>query len=213
MKVFLYIMISFALLVPAIAQEKNTSEETIFGKSNKTVIGGYGAPDILFTQMKGNEFGVLMGGRGGVIINHSFVIGGGGYGLVTNHTVEYRLGNNLAVNTRLMLGYGGFHFAYIFAPKSVFHLTFSMLIGGGGAGTVRQLRHEEDIEDWGDNIIETSGLFVFQPAFGAELNMTKFMRIELTAGYRLISGTDLLKVSDADLSGFYLGLAFKFGKF
>jgi hypothetical protein len=213
MRNFFYLAMIIVLILPANAQEKTNDEKTLFGKSNKTVVSGYGAPDILFTSIKGNEFGVLMGGRGGVILNHSFVIGGGGYGLVTNHLVMYKIGNLGSINARLLLGYGGFYFGYIFASNSIFHLTIGVLIGGGGAGTVRQFKREDDIGDWDDSVVETSGLFVCQPALGGELNMTKFMRIELVAGYRLISGTDLLKVSDTDLSGFYLGLALKFGKF
>ena len=37
-------------------------------------------PAIRFTQIDG-DFGVLVGGRGEWIINHRFVLGGGGYGL------------------------------------------------------------------------------------------------------------------------------------
>ncbi|NIN69246.1 MAG: hypothetical protein GTO63_32105, partial [Anaerolineae bacterium] len=44
--------------------------------------GGFGGPVVKFTEVN-NEFGVLVGGRGGWIINDSFVLGAGGYGLVT----------------------------------------------------------------------------------------------------------------------------------
>jgi hypothetical protein len=52
-------------------------DETLF--SGNVEHGGFGGPVVKFTQIK-DEFGVLVGGRGGWIINHSFVLGAGGYG-------------------------------------------------------------------------------------------------------------------------------------
>ena len=57
-------------------------EETLLGSSEVTH-GGFGGPVIKYTQIKG-EPAVLVGGRGGWIINHTFIIGGGGYGLVND---------------------------------------------------------------------------------------------------------------------------------
>jgi hypothetical protein len=44
--------------------------------------GGFGGPVLKVTSING-ENAVMIGGRGGWIINHSLVLGGGGYGLVT----------------------------------------------------------------------------------------------------------------------------------
>ena len=45
--------------------------------------GGFGAPVVKMTSMM-DEFAVLLGGRGGWILNRTFVLGGGGYGLVND---------------------------------------------------------------------------------------------------------------------------------
>ena len=45
--------------------------------SGKIESGGFGAPVWKITQING-ETAMLTGGRGGWIINHTFVIGGGG---------------------------------------------------------------------------------------------------------------------------------------
>jgi hypothetical protein len=72
MKKYLLISILLVLVIPfeVIAEEK-----TLVGNGFDN--GGYGAPVVKFMSL-GGEVGVLVGGRGGWIINHTFVIGGGG---------------------------------------------------------------------------------------------------------------------------------------
>ncbi len=212
MRRFIYIVLVAVLSVSVFAQNDNEGEQTLLDGNEGITVTGYGAPEIMFSRVFNSEFGILMGGRGGVILNHKFIIGGGGYGLVTNHTVSYDIGNIGMVDTRLMFGYGGLHLGYIFSSNSVFHLTLGALIAGGGAGTYRHYNYDNN-HDWSNGMIENTGVFVFQPSIGGELNVAKFFRLELTAGYRLVSGGSLTKVSNSDLSCFYLGLALKFGKF
>jgi len=64
---FLFVLIS----LPAFGQE-----ETLI--SGKIENGGYGAPVVKFSTVK-NNFAVFVGGYGGWLINHSFMIGGGVY--------------------------------------------------------------------------------------------------------------------------------------
>src|SRR4051794_928589 len=42
--------------------------------------GGYGAPVVSYTRFAGTD-SVLIGARGGWVLNHQLVIGGGGFGL------------------------------------------------------------------------------------------------------------------------------------
>ena len=60
---------------PLAAQEV----ETVL--TEPTSHGGFGGPVMAFTSIRG-VFGVMLGGRGGWIINHQFVIGGRGAALV-----------------------------------------------------------------------------------------------------------------------------------
>lgn len=58
-------------------------EETLLGAAD-VEHGGYGALVVRFTSVNG-ELGVLVGGRGGCIVNHSFSLGGAGYGLANKY--------------------------------------------------------------------------------------------------------------------------------
>jgi len=62
-------------------------------------------------------------------------------------------------------------------------------------------------------VYESSAYFIFEPQLGMEINVVKVFRIELTAGYRFISGLELSRTKSSDLSGFSGGIAFKFGSF
>jgi hypothetical protein len=116
MKKNLLILIVLVLLIPfsAFAEEK-----TIVGDGVDH--GGYGGPVIKFMSL-GGDLGVIVGGRGGWIINHTFVIGGGYYGLANNITID---GNDLQME------YGGFELEYMWRSDSVLHFTIHTGIGGG----------------------------------------------------------------------------------
>ena len=91
--------------------------------------GGFGAPVIKVTNING-ENAVIAGGRGGWIINHSFVLGGGGYGLVTDVNAKVKDLNHQYVE----MGYGGLEIEYIASSNDMIHLSMGLLVGGGGIG-------------------------------------------------------------------------------
>lgn len=76
MKYALFLLFAIITL-PVFAQE-----QTLIG-SGEIENGGFGGPVVKVTSING-ESAVFVGGRGGWIINHTFVLGGAGYGLVTN---------------------------------------------------------------------------------------------------------------------------------
>src|SRR5689334_18635547 len=92
--------------------------------------GGYGGPRVGYTRLAGND-AMWIGGEGGWIIDHRFIIGGAGYGLVTQQPA----GGALAATDDLTLGYGGFLLGYTVRPHELVHATVSTLIGGGGVGS------------------------------------------------------------------------------
>ncbi|MBM2841488.1 MAG: hypothetical protein HW412_2016, partial [Bacteroidetes bacterium] len=98
---FLFLVIVFS--VSAFAQE-----QTLFDIKD-VEHGGYGAFVVKFCSVN-NEFGVLVGGRGGWIIDHTFAIGGAGYGLANN--VHSRVAGPLGERC-VNFGYGGLALEYI----------------------------------------------------------------------------------------------------
>ncbi len=204
MKRVAVILISFVLSASVSAQE-----ETLINGPIEN--GGFGGPVVKFSQVQ-NKFAVLAGGYGGWLINHSFMIGGGGYGLVNNIKAPlaahfyYGTPNDLSIE----FGYGGLVLEYIGQPDMLVHYSVSALIGAGGVG----YGYYPDFNNsFYDNADHSSAFFVLEPAAGAELNVTRFFRINGGISYRLVAGAQLPWISNSDLSSLSGYLTFKFGKF
>lgn len=220
--IFIIFILSGGLLF---GQEESTEFRTIFGSDMNIESGGYGAPEFKFGKVN-NQFSLLLGGKGGWVINNKFVIGGGGYGMPSNNTFDYTenledIDGNLVVDSTrkldLGMGYGGIFFEYVLNPKKALHLTFPLFIGAGGAQIGIRSEQETNITSQQDystyEYIESSGFFVLEPGVNIELNMTKYFRLDFGASYRFISGTQLQRLSSNNLSDFSFNLGLKFGKF
>src|SRR4051812_18742907 len=82
------------------------AQETLIG--GDVAFGGFGGPMVQFTSVN-KELGVLVGGAGGVIIDHTIAIGGAGYGLANDVSEA----NAPSATPYLNLGYGGVFVQYI----------------------------------------------------------------------------------------------------
>lgn len=176
---------------------KEKEDETLI--SGKIALGYYGALIVKFTELN-DQSAVLIGGRGGLIINHAFVIGGGGYGLVND--IDTR---NFSSYERRFLdfGYGGLVLEYINRSHKLVHLSVHSLIGGGSLCYRDYLYY-----DWYDDVF-----FVAEPGIDLMLNVSKHFRIGLGGSYRFVSGIDMDGLNNADISGPSAALTFKFGRF
>ncbi len=157
--------------------------------------GGMGAPVVKFTEI-GNEFSVMAGGRGGWIINHTFLIGAGGYGLANDLDLD-----GLHPRRDVEFGYGGLELEYINNSDGLIHFTLEGLVGGGGLTTRVQ------------GIYESEAVFVLEGGGNLMLNVTPFFRMGIGGGYRWVTDVDTVILSSADMSAPYAALTFKFGKF
>lgn len=164
--------------------------------------GGFGAPVVKFTEVD-NRFGVLVGGRGGWIINGSFVIGGGGYGLANQNNFEH-ITNTLGDRGRLEMGYGGLELAYVHRPDELVHFSVVVLIGAGGLvwNPQGQFGRQED-----------DAFFIAEPAVDVVLNVTTFFRAGLGLSYRFVRDVQLFDLRDGDISGLAGVVTLKFGSF
>jgi len=200
MKIFL----SIITIILISTSQLFSQEETLIG-NGEVSHGGFGGPVIKFTQVKG-EPGVLVGGRGGWIINHSFVIGGGGYGLVNK--IE---ANNdfLGLRPYLNFGYGGVELEYIIQSDKLLHFTVCTLIGGG-AVSYREHLWDDSWDEWNS---PNDAFFVLEPSAGVELNIISFFRVNAGVSYRFISGAEFDDLKNKDLAGVSAFLTLKFGKF
>lgn len=198
--VFLFVL--FGLVNLAYGQEMQT---LISGEVSH---GGFGAPVVKISDVAG-EPALWIGGRGGWIIRineqHALSLGGGGYGLVSNHSVPDPNFGDPAEDYYIQNGYGGFEFEYTNHPNRLLHLSFSSLIGGGGL-SAREADNDYEYDD-------EDPYFVFEPEANVEINLTDFMRIAAGIGYRYTSGINSAGLNDDDFSGITGAVSFKFGKF
>ncbi len=176
---------------------KQREDETLL--HDRTTIGAFVGPIVKFTEIN-DDFAVLVGGRGGLIINHAFIIGAGGYGLVNDIMVD-----NIPPRQDYFLefGYGGLVLEYILRPRKLLHLSVHTLIGGGSL-----CYRDNWYEHWDDD-----AFFVAEPGLDLMLNVTKCFRIGIGGSYRYIAGIGLDGLTNKDVSGATAGLTFKFGRF
>lgn len=190
------------------ASKKSDYEiKTLFG-NGKTSHGGFGAIMVNYSQFDGKD-ALLIGGRGGWILNHGFSIGLGGYGLTTNTFLD-----EVIVDKKVQLeaGYGGLYLEAIVGSKWPIHLSFPVLLGVGGAAYTS--KSDDSNDPWDYSVVEdTDGFVVVEPGVNLELNITKFFRLGLGVNYRYIYGLDLIGTASDGLDGLSGGLTFKFGKF
>ncbi|MBN1594890.1 hypothetical protein JW933_03085 [candidate division FCPU426 bacterium] len=193
-----------------LAMQKPAYEaETLFA-SRIYAHGGYGAFGNKITTYDGKT-GYMAGGRGAWIINHCFLLGGGGYG-ATCPAIEREFAQE---QKKLKFGYGGLELGYVFTPHRLLHFSLQALIGAGGIGYVEEVITGRD--EYGNDIIAYEGegdaFFVAEPMLYLEVNVTEWFRLCLGGGYRYVAGVDLKGVSNQDLSGASAELLFKFGYF
>ncbi len=196
-------------------EEYSSKQEikTIFSKDTK--INGYGAFDMLFTNLSGHNT-LMLGGHGGVIFNKSFLLGFSGMGISTSNS--FRSPDQLE-NYKLSGGYGGIMLGYILMPNEIFHLTFPVTLGMGAMDVVNaDYRYgslptpDQFNSGW---VVESSLFLLFEPGAQLEINIAKFFRLGIGASYRFTEGLDLPvnRIGDEEAAGLNANLSFKFGYF
>jgi len=195
-------------------EEKNKDPQefkTIFG-SNKIIHGAYGGISLNYAKIDGKD-SFLAGLRGIWLINHGIGIGIGGYGFANdmkfNRTID-----GYSNDYSLAGGYGGLIVEPIIGAKHAVHVSFPVLIGGGGVAFIREYwTTYPQPHDVSNRYTEDSdAFFVFEPGVELEMNMVKFFRLAVGVKYRLTSSATLVGES-YNLNGFSAGLTLKFGKF
>jgi hypothetical protein len=113
---------------------------------------------------------------------------------------------------------GGGFVEYSLWSDQLIHLTIPLFIGGGELSLDN--RGDDNQQDWyssyGDDYF-----FVVEPGLQAELNLYKYVRFHLGAGYRIVNGIDYNETSDtenlnlgnSDISGFTLSAGLEIGLF
>lgn len=199
--ILLLMMISFGNLF---AQEhdqteykKNNEVQTIMNTIEIKRISGFGGPTMSYSTI-GGDFAFLMGGGGGILVNN-FFLGGYGEGLSNSINIE-----NDVVIRDLSFGHGGFWVGYEIAHKALIHPVLSARLGWGSINGM----NESNYEIFNDNV------FVVVPTVSAEINFTRFFKVNIGAEYRQTLNVNIAPgLENKDFSSLGVYMNFLFGWF
>ena len=205
----LRVMTVMVLLATVMYGQEKFEQKTLFQKG--TVLGGYGGPAISIGKLN-SEYAVFTGGNGAFVLNHRYIIGGAGYGLVNRIDISQE-GTPEDSSRYLNMGYGGLELGYIIAPSQLVHIKVSSLFGVGGLGSHGNIDNWDEDFDENDFDVYHDVFFVLQPTVSLELNIAKFCRLDVGATYRYTSDLDYKGLKTGDLDGLELKMAVNFGLF
>jgi hypothetical protein len=178
--------------------------KTIFKKEKRD--GFYGAVSVGYSPIDKKD-GLTLSSRGCWIMDHIFAIGVGGSAFI-NELDELPIDINLHSDNdkNLTGGYGGIVVEPIVMPLKPIHLSFPILLGVGAAGSFTNYTYFSTyaIDDF---------FFVIEPQAELELNINRWMRLALFAGYRYTTDIDIEGISKDALRGYSAGLTVKMGLF
>jgi hypothetical protein len=190
-----------AYSVSSFAQNNNEAK-TLFGTGNPIStkdVGFFVAPSYGFTKMDGVGAS-LFNLRGGINLKDKFSLGA----YVSTSLNEIRPQSETLPN--IYMDYwtvGGFAEYTLFSKKLV-HLTFPFYVGYG------EVQMDNEIGDVG---LGEANFLKVEPSALLEINLHKYVRFNVGAGYRFVGQMNYRNLNQADLSGLtgYVGL--KFGLF
>jgi len=160
-------------------------------------VGGYVGAGMNYAQLGGTD-GLLVDLEGAVLLNRRIALGltaGGGASGHINPRGEF-----------IALGYFGVVGRYFFRFDSALSVSIGASAAIGGAS-----RERSDSPSTDDALSVKTALFQFEPQVGGHLDLTRFARLGVHAGYRLAAGAEDFGASN--VRGLTAGLQFQLGWF
>jgi hypothetical protein len=193
---------------------KNEKKNSIFGNKENTELGWFFRLEKGYTQLNKQDIW-KGGGSAGMIINHNLSVG------VSGKCWNIRQGflnQNVFDTTGACLegGYGGFLLEYTVPPKSPVKITFSILIGSGGAAYLINKKHngeEAGSAKMSFKLLDYDIFFAIEPGGHIQFNIFKFMRLNAGISYCYVGNLQLMNTSRDVMNNFTTTLGIEFGKF
>ena len=186
MKKLASVVLTILLMTSAILAQE---EETLFGDSGLKLTGAWGGP-VFGMSFWANEAAATRGFIWGLEFNDVILAGFGNER--TFESVQLKEGEVGKYDFKNK----GFHIHFYPRKEKVIHPAFGFMLGGG------ELK---------DALGNKDPIFVVQPTGGFEINVFKWCRAGMDAGYRFVSRTDLAGIEDEDLSSLFVNFKLRFG--
>jgi hypothetical protein len=192
-------IVLICLSIPLTAQE-DTGTETLFDQKDMFKnIGFVFAPSYSITSIDGYSTSILSL-RGGVILNKKFTVGSF-YNFSLN---DIRPNSETVPGIHMDYQAGGGYIEYTIYSDKLIHFTFPLFIGGGEVGMDNEV---------GNLALGEQRFFMVEPSAMAEINLNKFVRFNLGAGYRIVNEMNYRNINQSDISGFSGYIGIKIGLF
>jgi hypothetical protein len=232
MKKLIFLLLALAMVTPVLSQEdlsieKKSSDDqqmkTLFGNKgpkHNIPLGYFIELNAGYTQFDSKDV-FLPGLNFGMILNHNWSIGlSGSFIGNTNYLyfpdVYYDTYSKQWSEARLGGGYGGLLLEYTLLPRSVVHVSFPLIIGGGYLAY-----YNDDLNytsgypynHYDHQAVDDDGFFVIEPGIKAEFNIIKKLRMGIGVSYRYSPDVDLSNTPSNLINQFTGKLSLRFGKF
>ena len=159
----------------------------------------------------------------GVILNHHWTIGMQANGIGNSRNLSYtnvhfNETDSTWQNGKLGGGYGGVLFEYTLFPKSVVHVSFPLIIGGGYMFYYKEdhqtdHHHSNHNNNWHMTTYSHDYFFTVEPGIRIEINLAKMLRMGIKVSYRYSPDFKLPTVSTDLINQFTAGIDLRIGKF
>jgi len=186
--------ISLALILSCSITSIQAQDEMQYlfgGKDNDVSISGFGGMMMEFSSFD-KDFGFSMGGGAAMLINQKFYVGAYGMGLTTQHPRSFTiydddLERNFNEDLYARFGHGGFWLGYVHNPKKSIHWGVNTTLGWGTVSLT-----DKTEKDYSNRWIAESydNVFVITPQADLEMNLLKWMRVNVGVGYRIVTGVN-----------------------
>jgi len=200
------------------ARDSYAGPPTLLGSGTKVKVGAYAGLGGAYTRMMGRDSG-LASFEAALLLDHRLSLGLVGYGFT--RTPRGPAADD-GTTQQFGAGYGGLAIRYSVFGRLPVYGTFGLVLGAGAVNL-----HRDD--GWDDEASWDSGYrerdargwdagrfdpFLFaQPEIALNSNVTRWLRLGATLGYRFTGGVGRFGLSEADLNGIVIGGNIQFGWF
>jgi hypothetical protein len=198
------ILVVFIAIASTLKAQPNDGVKTVFGTGNPH-IGYFITPSCQIGEITGST-AIIPGIGAGIIFNNNISLDLKYKFIATENTPAGEDDNRLYLDGQWF----GIRGEYILKPEKVVHLSFPLEVNLGEI----ELDLKDSFEDQNITVPSDEAWFVnIEPGVALEINLWRYMKLNLTAGYRFVSDITFRNLSEKDLMGFTYSAALKIGLF
>ncbi len=195
-------VILFCFCVSNLSAQQTDVSKTVFGNT-KLQLGYFVNPACQFGKVAGST-AVLPGIGAGITINNKVSLSVNYRFIITENTPAGEMDQRLYLDQQ----YAGIRGEYALFPERVTHINFRVEAGSGHT--------EFDLKDafeTADVPVKDASFAYLEPGIALEVNLWKYLKLDLGAGYRIVSHVTFGDMTEKDFRGFSCSAGFKLGIF